>query len=61
MSDQLEFFGDRVLTKGEAGIAKELAPGPERLLAALVRRGLAREHLRVAAALVLALDAEARQ
>jgi hypothetical protein len=61
MSDNLELFGDRVLTKEEAGIAKELAPGPERLLAALVRRGLPTENLRVAAALVLALDAEARR
>jgi hypothetical protein len=33
--------------------------GPERLLMALVRRGLAEDHLTTAAALCLALDREA--
>jgi hypothetical protein len=62
MSDQMEFLPERpVLTKAGAGIAKEVPPGPARLLEALVRRGLAREHLHTAAALVLALDEGAGQ
>jgi hypothetical protein len=50
-----------IMTKAEAGIAQEIAPGPARLLAALVRRGLAEEHLYAAAALVLVLDEGARR
>ena len=38
------------------GLSKEIGPGGERLLAELVKRGLGQEHLRAAAALVLALD-----
>ena len=46
-------------TRDQAGLAKDARPGPERLLRELVRRGLAHEHLRIAAALVLALEEEA--
>jgi hypothetical protein len=38
-------------------IRKDLPPGPARLLAALVRRGLRRDCLTFAAALCLELDA----
>jgi hypothetical protein len=64
-AEQLQRFavpngnGHRPMTKGEAGLAKEIGPGPERLLAELTKRGLRRDHLRVAAALVLALEDEA--
>jgi hypothetical protein len=62
VSGQLALFdleiGPRRLTRAEAGVSKETRPGAERLLADLVARGLDRDHLRVAAALVLELDAE---
>ena len=62
VTDQLALFeatSNRPATKGEMGISKVIGPGPERLLAALVLRGLDRGCLRPAAALVLALDDEA--
>jgi len=47
----------RPARKDEVGLGKEIAPGPERLLAALVKNGLRGEDsLKRAAALVLALD-----
>ena len=46
----------RVLTKQEAGLTKEMPPGPERLLSEMVKRGLERDHLVAAAALVFAFD-----
>jgi hypothetical protein len=48
------------LTKAEVGIAREIPPGPARLLEALVLRGLPEEHLHAAAALCLMLDEGAR-
>ena len=53
-----EVASTRPATKAEAGLAKEIGPGPERLLAALVKHGLSENSLREAAALVLALDDE---
>jgi hypothetical protein len=44
-----------ILGKSELGLA-ELPAGPERLVGALLRRGLAEEHLPTAAALCLLLD-----
>jgi hypothetical protein len=44
------------LTKAEAGIAKGIPAGAERLLAELVRRGLPEGDLQAAAALALELD-----
>jgi hypothetical protein len=46
------------LSRAEAGVRRELRPGPERLLAALVCLGLEREALPAAAALVRELDAK---
>jgi hypothetical protein len=43
-------------TKAQLGLAKEIPVGAERLLAQLVRRGLAEHHLKAAASLVLALE-----
>jgi hypothetical protein len=43
------------MTKAEAGLS-ETRPGAQRLLGELVRRGLDRDHLTAAAALVLELD-----
>ena len=37
----------------------KIGPGAEKLLAELVKRGLAQEHLSAAAALVVALDSTA--
>jgi hypothetical protein len=48
----------RSATKAEMGLAKVIGPGPERLLAALVKHGLREDSLRRAAALVLALEEE---
>lgn len=45
-----------VMTTAEAGLRRERSPGAERLLAALVKRGLLHEHLHAAASLVLALE-----
>ena len=59
MTAQLALFevaSNRTATKAEMGLAKEIGPGAERLLAALVKYGLSENSLRVAAALVLALD-----
>jgi cobalamin biosynthesis protein CbiG len=56
VSEAQESRSRHVLTNAEAGIGKGIAPGPARLLRALVRHGLAQEHLRAGAALVLALD-----
>jgi hypothetical protein len=59
MNAQLVLFevaSTRAATKAEAGLAKEIGPGPERLLAALVKHGLRADSLRSAAELVLALD-----
>jgi hypothetical protein len=61
---QLELFGEVVngaaaatrMNKEEAGIAKDVPAGAERLLAALVKRGLGEDDLRSAAKLCLALD-----
>jgi hypothetical protein len=44
------------MSKEEAGIAKDVPAGAERLLAALVKRGLGEDDLRSAAELCLALD-----
>jgi hypothetical protein len=49
----------RAATKAEMGLAKEIGPGAERLLSQLVKSGLSENSLRVAAALVLALEDEA--
>jgi hypothetical protein len=60
-AEQLALFevaSNRAATKASKGLAKEIGPGAERLLAALVLHGLDREFLRPAAALVLALDDE---
>jgi hypothetical protein len=60
--EQLAFFaenghgGNGTMTKAEAGLAKEIPPGAERLLGELAKRGLRSEDLRVAAMLVLALE-----
>jgi hypothetical protein len=43
-------------TKAEAGLAKGIGPGAERLLSELVKRGLPEADLLVAAMLALALD-----
>jgi hypothetical protein len=51
-----EVAATRTATKAEAGLAKEIPAGAERLLAALVKHGLRDDSLRPAAALVLALD-----
>ena len=51
-----EVASNRTATKAEAGLAKEIPAGAERLLSALVLHGLDREFLRPAAALVLELD-----
>jgi hypothetical protein len=64
---QLDLFGESAngdapatrMSKEDAGIAKDVPAGAERLLAALVKHGLGEDDLRTAAALVLALDAEA--
>jgi hypothetical protein len=56
MSGQPEFFPDRVLTKEEAGLGKEIPAGAPRLLAELVKRGLREEHLHAAATICLVLD-----
>jgi hypothetical protein len=56
---QLAIFdtpGDVVLTKAEAGLAQEIPAGPAKLLAELLKHGLERECLPVAASLVLVLD-----
>jgi hypothetical protein len=61
MSEQLALFAtasNRPATKAEKGLSKEIGAGGERLLAALVKHGLSENSLRVAAALVLALDGE---
>jgi hypothetical protein len=59
MSDQLSLFepkgNGRPMTKAEVGL-RDTRPGAERLLAALVKRGLPEGDLRVAAGLCLALD-----
>jgi hypothetical protein len=61
-SDQLQLFdtGRRArMSKTEAGLAKEgVGRGAEKLLAELVKRGLAEADLRAAARLCLALDEE---
>ena len=44
------------MTGAQAGLRRDCPPGAERLLAALVKRGLPHEHLHAAAALVLALE-----
>jgi hypothetical protein len=45
------------MSRGEAGITREgVPPGAERLLVALVRRGLRKEYLVAAAQLAIALD-----
>jgi hypothetical protein len=54
-----EVASTRPATKASKGLAKEIGPGPERLLAALVKHGLRPDSLRSAAELVLALDDEA--
>jgi hypothetical protein len=57
---QLALFLERAhvrLNKTDAGLADEIAAGPERLLAEMVKRGLGRDDLEGAAALCLALDA----
>ena len=74
MSEQLALFADTDgrapassnghngrRTMAELGLKKEVGPGrgPERLLRELARRGLGDEHYVGAAALVLALNAEA--
>jgi CDGSH-type Zn-finger protein len=46
----------RLKTKAELGLVEKVPPGPARLLEALVLRGLRKEHLKVAAALCIALD-----
>jgi hypothetical protein len=46
-------------TVTELGLSKERRPGPEQLLAALVRRGLAEEDLPAAAMIALILDEDA--
>jgi hypothetical protein len=62
VSAQLELFAETLaaprgrLTREQAGLAHGIPPGPERLLAALVKRGVAGDDLRVAAALCLALE-----
>ena len=45
-------------TNGELGLRRDAAPGPERLLRELVKRGLDERHHVAAGALVLALDDE---
>jgi hypothetical protein len=62
MSAQLAFdLGENgPKTMAEAGLRKG-SPGPARLLAALVRRGLAEEHLPAAATIALILDEDAGQ
>jgi hypothetical protein len=62
--NQLDLFAETVngdapathLTREQAGIAKDVPAGAERLLAALVKRGLGEQDLRSAAELCLALD-----
>ena len=50
-------FAPPKLSKERAGLVKDLpGDGPARLLAALAKHGLAREHAEAAASLVLALD-----
>jgi hypothetical protein len=44
------------MSRDEAGVSREIPPGAERLLAALVRRGLDRAYLFAAAALCVELD-----
>jgi hypothetical protein len=64
MSDQLSLFTSdrRPAPKERAGLAKEgLGSGAEKLLAELVKRGLAEQDLRAAARLCLALDEGARR
>jgi hypothetical protein len=60
VSDQLELFAEPASavrrTKAELGLRSEMPAGAERLLAALLKRGLPETHLPAAAALVLALD-----
>ena len=60
MSIQLALFPEvatnGVKTVASAGLSKGAAPGAERLLRELVKRGLREDSLRVAAALALALD-----
>ena len=62
MTEQLHLFlepngnGHRRMTREEAGLRREMPPGSERLLAAMVKRGLPAGDLRVAAALCIALD-----
>jgi hypothetical protein len=64
---QLDLFGEAVnddaaatrMNKEEAGIAKDVPAGAERLLAALVKHGLGEQDLRSAAALCLAMDERA--
>jgi hypothetical protein len=51
--------GNGRVTREEAGLARAVAPGAERLLAKLVRNGLDEADLVAAAALVLALDERA--
>ena len=65
MTGQLVLFAEDPMatrvsmkTKGEAGLTKAMPPGPERLLGELVKRGLDRGDLPVAARIVLALDEE---
>jgi hypothetical protein len=56
---QLDLFAEPAevrLNKVEAGIAKDVPAGAERLLAALVKHGLGEQELRSAAELCLALD-----
>ena len=48
--------GHRRMNKKEAGLSQVLPAGAERLLAAMVKRGLPEGDLKVAAALALALD-----
>ena len=51
-----EIASNRVQTVATAGLSKGAAPGAERLLRALVKRGLREDSLGAAAALALALD-----
>ena len=54
--DLLEPNGNGRLTRDQAGLVHATPIGAERLLAALVKRGLPEGDLRVAAALCLTLD-----
>jgi hypothetical protein len=60
---QLDLFGEvngdppaTRMNREQAGLRFDVPAGAERLLAALVKRGLARQDLRSAAALCLAMD-----